>query len=79
MGRVKGKPGNRWIYALYKGDTFIAEGTKEEISKQTGLSINTLGYYRTKHWIVNRRSKSGKNNRKILIRLDGPDKFEDLQ
>lgn len=68
-----------YIYALYKGDNFICEGTKKEISNQTGLSIKTLDYFRTKHYIVNRRAKSGKNNRKILIRIDGEDKYEDLQ
>lgn len=67
------------IYALYKGDKFIYEGTKKEISEYTGLSIKTLNYFRTNHYVINRRSKTGKNNRKILIKLTGKDKFADLQ
>ena len=66
-------------YALYKGDKFIYEGTKKEISEYTGLSIKTLNYFRTTHYVINRHSKTGKNNRKILIRLDGKDKFAELQ
>jgi len=73
MGRVFG------IYALYKGEKFLCEGTKEEISKKMNVSTKTLDYYRTKHWIVNRRSRSGVNNRRILIKLNGNDKFTELQ
>lgn len=32
------------LYALYKGDEFIAQGTVEEISQCTGKEINTLRY-----------------------------------
>ena len=67
------------VYALYKGDKFIYEGTKKEISEYTGLSIKTLNYFRTNHYVINRRSKTGKNNRKILIKLTGIDKFANLQ
>lgn len=79
MGRHKGEKNKPIIYALYKGDEFLCEGSKEEISKAMNVSINTLNYYRTKHWIVNRRTESGNSNRRILVKLDGYDKFVDLQ
>lgn len=79
MGRHKGEKNKPIIYALYKGDKFLCEGTKEEISKEMNVSINTLKYYRTKHWLVNRRTKNGNNNRRILIMVDTEDKLIDLQ
>ena len=75
MTKIENKP----VYAMYKGDEFLCEGTKEEISKIMNVSINTLNYYRTKHWIVNRRSQNGNNNRRILIRVDKEDKLINLQ
>lgn len=37
-------PWYRRIYALYKGEKFIAEGTIQEIHKETGKSIASLKY-----------------------------------
>lgn len=62
-----------WIYAMYKGDTFLCEGTREEICQQMNIARRTFNYYRTKHWIVNRANKI--NNRRIIIRIDGDDKL----
>ena len=36
---------NEGIYALYKGDKFITEGTKKEIAKCIGVKVNTISYY----------------------------------
>lgn len=36
-----------YIYALYKGDKFITEGTKREIAAETGLKVSTLTFYAT--------------------------------
>lgn len=79
IGRPKGGKNKPSVYALYKGDQFLAEGTKEEIAKAVGVSINTLNYYRTKHWIVNRRTSHGNTNRRVLIRIDKEDELLDLQ
>ncbi|PFW61528.1 hypothetical protein [Bacillus sp. AFS075034] len=38
------KPWYRRIYALYKGEQFISEGTIEEISKETNKTIDFLRY-----------------------------------
>ena len=39
---------NEGIYALYKGDKFITEGTKKQIAKCIGVKVNTISYYATK-------------------------------
>jgi len=67
------------IYAMYKGDEFLCEGTKDEICKEMNIKKSTFNYYRSVVWVVNRKSKSGKNNRRIIIKLDGKDKFSKLQ
>ena len=49
------------IYALYKGDVFIAMGTKKELAKYIGVSVRTIEFYATptyqkrynyKGWVV---------------------------
>lgn len=57
----------KWRYAVYKGDKFITEGTKEEICKELGIKKATFYYMRSKHW--QSRFKNGKNHR-IIIRID---------
>lgn len=57
----------QFIYAVYKGDTFITEGTREEICKELNIKANTFYYYRTTFWP--KRFKNGKNHR-IIIRLN---------
>ena len=39
---------NRMIYALYKGDTNIADGTAFELAKQLGVQAKTIRYMATK-------------------------------
>ena len=63
----------RAIYAVYKGDKYITEGTSKEICKQMGIKFNTFQYYRTNYYKKNRETKL--NNRRIIIRLDGKDKI----
>ena len=69
----KYKKHTNWIYAMYKGDKFLCEGTSQEICKQMGIKFNTFQYYRTNYYKKNRETKL--NNRKIIIRLDGKDKI----
>lgn len=33
------------IYALYRGELNICDGTAEEIAEQTGLSVETIKFY----------------------------------
>ena len=58
---------NKSIYALYKGDTFITEGTKEKIAKELNISINTVSEFGSKRY-ANRYKRN--LNRRILIRID---------
>ena len=37
-------PWHKRVYALYKGDQFITDGTIREIHRETGKSINFLKY-----------------------------------
>ena len=69
----KYKKHTNWIYAMYKGEDFLCEGTREEICKQMGIKFNTFQYYRTNYYKKNRETKL--NNRRIIIRLDGKDKI----
>ncbi len=36
------------IYALYHGDTWITDGTKEEIAKFMKVSIRTIDFYKSR-------------------------------
>jgi hypothetical protein len=38
------------IYALYKGDTWITDGTKEEIAKFMKVSVKTIMFYKSKQY-----------------------------
>lgn len=64
---------NQWTYAVYKGQDFITEGTKLEICKELGIKKTTFQHYRSNWYKIHRETK--KNNRIIIIRLDGKDKI----
>lgn len=64
---------NRPIYAMYKGDEFLCEGTKNEICNYMNIKENTFNFYRTKHYIVNRNSRY--NNRRMVFRIDKNDRM----
>ena len=59
------------IYAVYKGDNFMCDGTTEEICNQLNITLNTFRYYRTKFW--NNRAKG--NNHIVIVRIDGKDRI----
>lgn len=46
-------------YALYKGEELLAMGTKREIAEQLGVSVSTVGYYRTPVY-ARRTSENGR-------------------
>lgn len=76
MGKREHKPyekHTRWVYAVYKGDKFIYEGTRDEICAYLEIKPKTFGFYRTHHYAVNRNTKF--NNRVMIFRIDGPDKI----
>ena len=58
------------IYALYKGDTNICDGTLTEIAKYLNISPNSVAYYRTPAYA--RKASKAKNprSRRTLVLLD---------
>lgn len=61
------------IYAMYKGEEFLCEGTREEICKQMNIKLATFQFYRTSHYKRERHTR-GDNNR-VIIRVDAEDKI----
>jgi len=57
-------PWHKRIYALYKGDQFIAEGTIREISRETGKTIDFLQYMT--YPIYEKRCGSSVNRLKMI-------------
>lgn len=47
------------IYALYKGENLIADGTIQEIHERTGKSVDTLLFMT--YPVYKKRSENGKN------------------
>lgn len=59
-------PWNKRIYALYKGENFITEGTIPKISRETNKSISFLKYM-TYPIYEKRREKSLNCLRMVLL------------
>lgn len=55
------------IYALYKGDTFINLGTKEDLAKELNVMPKTIKFYSSGVW-KKRRKENG--NSYIVIKVD---------
>lgn len=55
------------IYALYKGENLLADGTLKEIAEKMGLKEKTVLFYGTPSY--QHRAKKVKNRRE-LVRLD---------
>lgn len=53
------------IFALYKGDKWITDGTREELAKYLGVKIRTIDFYSTAAW-----KKRNKGNGYIVIRVE---------
>lgn len=60
-------PWYKRIYALYKGEQFVADGTLQEISEATGKSVDFLKYMT--YPIYEKRCRNGKN-RLAMVLLD---------
>ena len=54
------------IYVLYKGETYITDGTIEEIANELNISVKTVYDYGTARY-----QKRGKKNlnRRILVKI----------
>ena len=60
-------PWHKRLYALYKGDLFIADGTIEEISDKTGKSTDHLRFMNTPAYA---QRSVGSKNKLALVSLD---------
>ena len=54
----------RQIYAVYKGEENLADGTAEELSKKFGVKVDTLRF-----WASPASHKRNKGQRLIVIKL----------
>jgi hypothetical protein len=61
---MDGRKARACVYAVYKGDKFIDEGTKEELAQRFGVKVKTVGF-----WVTPRNAKRDKGNRKIAINI----------
>ena len=59
---------NKRIYALYKGDEWITDGTKEELASYLGVKVRTIIFYTTPTW-----KKRSKENSYMVVALDDKD------
>lgn len=57
------------IYALYKGDNYITDGTKEELAKYLNVKVRTIEFYLSPTYAKRGRGING--NRKKVIYLGG--------
>lgn len=57
-------PWHKRIYALYKGEQFIAEGTIRQISRETGKTIDFLKHMT--YPIYEKRCGNGVNRLKMI-------------
>ena len=55
----------RKIYALYKGDKWITDGTREELAEYLNVKIRTIDFYATKKW-----KERNKGNGYLIIRVE---------
>lgn len=53
------------IYALYRGDKWITDGTREELAKYLNVKVKTIDFYTTPVW-----RKRTNNNAYIVIKLE---------
>lgn len=53
------------IYALYKGEQYIIDGTKQELADYLGVKIRTIDFYLSPTYA--KRGKGSKGNRKKVI------------
>ena len=52
------------IYALYKGDKLLADGTLLQIAHKMGVKLKTIKFYKTPTYL--KRRKNSKNFRELV-------------
>ena len=64
---IQTRPGA--IYALYKGDDLLAQGTISDISEQTGIAYDVVLHYKTPTY--RNKIKTGSNRRRLVFVSEG--------
>lgn len=64
----------RW-YAVYRGDDFIVQGTKEDCAKYLGVTTKTVCFMSTPAY-HKRRSESPGTNHLIVIKVKDEEELE---
>lgn len=55
------------IYALYKGDNYLTDGTKKELAEYLKVKIRTIDFYLSPTYV--KRGKGINGNRKKVVYL----------
>lgn len=63
-------PKTKRIWALYRNDELIADGTYEEIARQTGLNLSTLRHLTSPHYVNKRVNNPNGGNCMMLVDLE---------
>lgn len=56
------------IYALYKGEDLLADGTLREIAEKMGVKVETVRFYQMPTY--QKRGKTVSGNKRVLVCLD---------
>lgn len=63
----------KYIYAAYKGEQLLCDGTADEICAKLGIKYNTFQFYRS-NWYKKHRYENS-NKRIVILRIDKEDKI----
>ena len=70
---VRRKIKDQRIYALYKGEEILADGTIDEIAEKMSLSYKVIGHYKTPTYAHRIARRKNANNCRVLVCLDDDD------
>lgn len=49
---------NNRIYALYRGEEYLTDGTQEELAQYSGVKRKTIQFYTTPSWLKRSSEKA---------------------
>lgn len=58
------------IYALYKGDRWLKDGTKQELADYLGVKVRTIDFYMSPTYAERGRGISGNRKRVIFLGVE---------
>lgn len=54
-------------YAIYKGDEFVCQGTKEDCARYLGVDVKTISFLATSAYKKRRKNNNGKNYLEAIV------------